>query len=197
MFAASEKQVALAGDPCDSLFVRGAAPPDGELNAMCKPTGCQLIGAILRFEKKLDRQENGCRVWTGAQTKGGKGRCKRDRRRKRKNSGGPYGKFWVGPGQKDTVQAHVFAAFLAGKIPTLRVPDGIHLDHFCQHATLCVDCVEPVTCEENLRRRHTRPLPKADRPAPSKLRRRRRAVRKGPGNPKKFAPSENKGCITG
>lgn len=159
--------------------------------------GCYLISAILRFEKKLERQANGCRVWTGAQTKGGKGRFKRDKRRKCKNAGGPYGKFWVGPGKKDTVQAHVFAAFIAGKIPTLRVPDGVHLDHYCQHATLCVDCVEPVSCEENLRRRWERPLPKATLPAPSKRRKPRRRTQRPSGNPEKLATGKKTSCITG
>jgi hypothetical protein len=113
--------------------------------------GCSIIAAIPRFERKL-RKAGECRVWQGAQTRGGK--CKG-----RGRGGGPYGKFWIGPAQTDTIQAHVFAAFLDGKIPTLRVPEGMHLDHDldnCPHGSLCVACTELVTAEVNLARRHSR-----------------------------------------
>lgn len=124
--------------------------------------GCQIIKAMLRFEQKLLTMANGCRVWNGAQTKGGVGCYKRKKRckgKRRPNANNPaYGKFWVGPDKKMTVQAHVFAAYVAGKIPTLRVPDGHHLDHCCQHGTLCVDCTELVSAEVNLERARTRPI---------------------------------------
>jgi len=110
-------------------------------------TGCAIIAAIPRFEHKL-QQRGQHRLWQGAQTRGGK--------HKGHKAGGPYGQFWVGPAKSDTVKAHVFAAFLAGKIPTLRVPAGMHLDHCCEN-TLCVDCTELVIAKVNLERRHTRP----------------------------------------
>jgi hypothetical protein len=157
--------------------------------------GCAIIRAILRFEQKLERTERGCRIWTGAQTKGSRGKYKRKKRckgKRRPNNSSPYGKFWVGPGQKDTVQAHVFAAFLAGKIKTLRVPAGMHLDHDCEHGTLCVDCTELVPCGVNCQRAKTRPIPKSTLPPPSKRKPRRRRIQRTSGNPKKSLPVAKK-----
>lgn len=113
-------------------------------------TGCAIIAAIPRFENKL-LHERHHRVWQGAQTRGGRHNGRR--------AGGPYGKFWVGPGPKDTVQAHVFAAYLDGKLRTPRVPAGMHLDHdtdACPYGTLCVSCTELVTAAVNQARRHSR-----------------------------------------
>lgn len=145
-----------------------------------------MLLAILRFERKCQHMPNGCRVWTGAQTAGGRGKGPRGGKAKGKNGGGgPYGNFWLGPTQKDTVKAHVFAAFIAGKIPTLRVPLGYHLDHDCDHGPLCVDCTELVPDIVNLQRIHTRPQRMDTRPVVSRLKRDRKRQRS-------FAASERK-----
>lgn len=159
-------------------------------------TACAMLLAIPRFLAKTEVTASGCRIWTGAQTKGGLGKYKvrkcngktRLKGKPRPNDKNPsYGKFWVGPGKKDTVQAHVFAAWLAGKIQTFRVPNGFHLDHHCEHGngTLCMDCTELVPAAVNLERARTRPILKATRLPPSKLKPRSRAKQRGSGNPKK------------
>jgi hypothetical protein len=83
---------------------------------------------------------------------------KRRKGKRRKNNSPFYGKFWVGPGQKDTVNAHVFAAWLAGIIPTPRVPVGMHLAHSCQHGSLCMDCLRLVPAAVNLEEARTQPI---------------------------------------
>jgi len=93
-----------------------------------------------RFERHLKRMPDGCRIWTGAQSRGGN-----------RPYSGPYGSFYIDR-EHNAVRAHIFAAFLAGKIPTLKVPEGFHLDHGCDHGTLCVDCTELVPKEVNLAR---------------------------------------------
>lgn len=169
-----------------------------------KMTGCQIIRAMLRFEAKLITMPNGCRIWNGAQTKGGRGCYKikklgerkrlKGKRRCCKNSP-PYGKFWVGPDKKHTVNAHVFAAFIAGKIPTLRVPEGMHLDHRCRHGTLCVDCTELVPFDVNLQRARQGAIGRIDLPPPSQRRKpHKKATRRKPGHPKKFSPVAKKAC---
>lgn len=168
LFSGSEKPVDVPGDHCQSVNI-GVMPRAVKGETM---TGCQIISAMLRFEAKLVTMPNGCRIWNGAQTKGGRGcytrkkRCK-GKRRSTANSP-PYGKFWVGPDKKHTVNAHVFAAYVAGKIPTLRVPDGCHLDHRCEHGTLCVDCTELVPCQVNLQRARQGRIGRLDLPPPSK-----------------------------
>jgi hypothetical protein len=113
---------------------------------MATLTPCYLLALEARFMKRLEVMPDGCRVWRGAQSRGGK-----------RPSSGPYGSFYIDR-EHNAVRAHVFAAFLAGKIPGLRVPEGFNLDHHCHHGTLCVDCTELVTKQVNLERRWTRPL---------------------------------------
>lgn len=89
-----------------------------------------LIGARLAArERVLMGARNGltkpCRLWTGAQSKGGK-----------RPASGPYGSIWI-PGVGG-VRVHVAAAWVAGIIPTPRVPDGMNLDHECER-TLCIE----------------------------------------------------------
>lgn len=103
-------------------------------------TPCRLLELEARFLKHLDVKPDGCRVWTGAQSRGGQ-----------RPYSGPYGSFYIDR-EHNAVRAHVFAAFLAGKIPSLRVPAGHHLDHGCDHGTLCVDCTELVPIAVNLAR---------------------------------------------
>jgi len=107
---------------------------------MAELTPCYLMQLEARFLQYLDVKADGCRVWTGAQSRGGQ-----------RPYSGPYGSFWV-DSEHNTVRAHIFAAFLAGKIPDLRVPEGKHLDHGCDHGTLCVDCTELVPKAVNLQR---------------------------------------------
>jgi hypothetical protein len=140
--------------------------------------GCALLRAILRFEQKLEYTEDGHRIWTGARSCGGKGVYKRKKRHKgKKRPNVLYGKFWVGPGK--TVSAHVFAAFIAGKIKSLRVPEGMHLDHHCSRGGLCVDCTELKTAKENIELARTRPIRATPPPRPKRVRRKS-------GNPVNF-----------
>lgn len=109
-------------------------------------TPCRILLLESRFLAKTARGEGGCLIWTGAQSVGGQ-----------RPSSGPYGSFWVGSGIS-AVRAHVWAAWRAGIIPSLRVPIGKHIDHICTN-TLCVDAehFELVDAEINLTRRWTRP----------------------------------------
>lgn len=89
-----------------------------------------LIAAKLAAkERVLLGSRNGltrpCRLWTGAQSKGG-GRP----------SSGPYGSIWI-PGVGG-VRVHVAVAWVAGLIPSLRVPRGMNIDHRCER-TLCME----------------------------------------------------------
>ena len=72
----------------------------------------------------------GCWLWTG-------------------NVRGRYGICYV-PGVQSTAVAHRVAYVLAGR----EIPAGLQLDHLCRN-TLCVnpDHLEPVTLDENMRRR--------------------------------------------
>lgn len=158
-------------------------PVEGSMN------GCAIIRAMLRFEAKLEYTEDGCRVWCGAQTRGSRGRYVRKKRHKgkrRANNGPKYGQFWIGPEKRDTIKAHIFAAFLAGKISTPRVPQGMHLAHSCKHGSLCVDCTRLVPASVNLGEARTAPIRAKHRPSPSELKPRSRRKRKQPGNPEKF-----------
>ncbi len=81
-----------------------------------------------RFWSKVDRQVDGCWVWTAALTAG-------------------YGSFGVRHGV--VRRAHRLAyEYLVGPIP-----EGLQLDHLCRNRA-CVrpDHLEPVTCRENLLR---------------------------------------------
>lgn len=89
-----------------------------------------LIAARLASrERVLLHSRNGlekpCRLWTGAKSKGG-GRP----------SSGPYGSIWI-PGVGG-VRVHVAVAWVAGLIPSLRVPEGMNIDHRCER-TLCME----------------------------------------------------------
>lgn len=114
-------------------------------------TGCLRLIVLTRLLQKsrvLLGSRNGnrkpCRLWTGGQSKGG-GRP----------SSGPYGSIWI-PGI-GSVRAHVAAAWIAGKIPSLRVPEGMNIDHTCER-TLCIedDHFELVPKQVNQERRWTR-----------------------------------------
>lgn len=201
-FAGSEKPLDAPGEQAQSADT-GAMPRHETVEV--KLNGCQIIKAMLRFEQKLVVTEDGHRVWNGAQTKGGKGRYKinkhcnigkRLKGKRKSNANNPaYGKFWVGPDKKQTVQAHVFAAFVAGKIPTLRVPEGCHLDHHCHHGTLCVDCTELVAAEINLERARTRPIGRDTLLVPpSQRKRQRRCNRKRVT--RKSSQSAKKACTS-
>lgn len=107
---------------------------------MAELTPCYLIKLEARFLQHVETKPDGCRVWTGAQSRGGQ-----------RPYSGPYGSFYIDK-EHNAVRAHVFAAFLAGKIPSLRVPPGHHLDHGCDHGTLCIDCTELVPIPVNLAR---------------------------------------------
>lgn len=84
---------------------------------------------LLERQRVLFGARNGlrkpCRLWTGAQSKGGK----------RPNSG-PYGSIHI-PGV-GPVRVHVAAAWAFGLIPDLRVPAGMNIDHGCER-TLCIE----------------------------------------------------------
>lgn len=89
-----------------------------------------LIAARLAAkERVLIGARNGltrpCKLWTGAQSKGGK-----------RPASGPYGSIWI-PGVGG-VRTHVAAAWVVGIIPSPRVPAGMNLDHRCER-TLCIE----------------------------------------------------------
>lgn len=108
-----------------------------------------LIAARLASrERVLHGARNGlekpCRLWTGAQSKGGK----------RPNSG-PYGSIWI-PGFGG-IRTHVAAAWVAGLIPAPRVPAGMNIDHRCERP-LCieVDHFELIPAKKNQQLRWAR-----------------------------------------
>ena len=86
-----------------------------------------LAGVTRRFFAKVEYDEDGCWIWTGAATKG-------------------YGQFKIAGRQlaahRVSYEAHVGP-----------IPDGMVLDHLCRK-TLCVnpEHLEPVTNAENIRR---------------------------------------------
>ncbi len=94
------------------------------------------------FGIKTKRLECGCRRWLGARSRGGQ-----------KPDANWYGSFNTGRDVAGVVRAHVWAAWRAGLIPDLRVPEGFQLDHRCED-TLCVEalCFELVTGGENTSR---------------------------------------------
>lgn len=109
-----------------------------------------LLAADARFEAKLldhpapPDVEGPCRVWIGAQSKGGRNQKGRSRSR-----GGPYGSFGVAG---RVIRAHIYAAFRAGIIPGFRVPEGMNVDHRCKN-TLCCAHLELVPVAVNQARR--------------------------------------------
>lgn len=112
-------------------------------------TPCQRLSIEARFLTYVEPMANGCMIWTGARSKGGPGK------EGRKKRGGPYGSFHVTK-EIGSKRAHIVWAWLSGRIPTLSVPDGHHLDHECK-STLCVCCQKLVTKSENLSLSKTRP----------------------------------------
>jgi len=82
---------------------------------------------IVRFWMKVDKSET-CWWWIGARNPSG------------------HGRFWVAG---RNVPAHVFSY----ELHVGPVPEGLHLDHLCEHPS-CVNPshLEPVTLWENLRR---------------------------------------------
>ncbi|PHQ62298.1 MAG: hypothetical protein COC10_10925 [Sphingobium sp.] len=85
-----------------------------------------------------------CRIWTGAQSRGGK-----------RPGSGPYGSVWVP--DVGGVRAHVAAAWIAGVLAEPRVPPGMNLDHRCER-TLCIEesHLELMPAEDNRALRWTR-----------------------------------------
>jgi hypothetical protein len=85
-----------------------------------------------------------CRLWTGAQSKGGK-----------RPKSGPYGSIWI-PGVGG-VRTHVAVAWVEGLIAEPRIPAGFNLDHQCER-TLCIEGThyELVPALENQKRRWSR-----------------------------------------
>ena len=113
-------------------------------------TGCERIALEARFLKFTKRLPCGCLVWTGAQSSGGN-----RKNGKHRNTGGPYGRFYINKALNSKA-AHVVWAWLQGIIPTLRVPEGHHIDHGCKSGTLCLSCIGLLSDKENLKLRHTR-----------------------------------------
>lgn len=94
--------------------------------------GCVRLIVLARIaarSRQLLGSRNGlpkpCRLWEGAQSKGGN-----------RPKSGPYGSIHI-PGF-GPVRVHVAAAWAAGKIPSPRVPEGFNLDHGCER-TLCIE----------------------------------------------------------
>jgi hypothetical protein len=113
--------------------------------------GLDLLNASAdRFLTKTRFCEHShCLIWTAGQSRGGE----RTHRQK------PYGTFWVAEGL--VVRAHVYAGCSFGLIPSLKLPDGMNLDHTCEN-TLCVSPyhLELVTKLENQQRKYQpRPSP--------------------------------------
>ncbi len=82
---------------------------------------------IIRFLSFIEVcKETGCHIWCGTRSFGGG-----------QNGNAPYGSFAPGGEVDNTVRAHVFAGWLYGLIPTLKVPEGMNLDHTCVNS-LCV-----------------------------------------------------------
>lgn len=177
---------------------------------MCELTGCQRIALEARFLQYVHRLPSGCMIWTGSRSQGGGGKEKRSR-------GGPYGTFNVGKDRHGNKigpkRTHIVWAFLTGKLPSLCVPPGLHVDHECDSGTLCVACTEVVTEAVNLERNWTRgnarhsatrkdqtarlaALAIADekrreRSTAEKKRRRAAARKRASSNPKKIRQAQN------
>ena len=160
--------------------MRTAGKPTGREKPM-QLTGCELITAQVRFLAKTEVAPSGCRVWKGALSRGGN-----------RPWSSPYGSFRVT--RTIVVRAHIFAAFLKGLISDLRVPDGMNLDHRCQHhGTLCCDCLKLINATVNRQLAHSRPIPKTDVPYRTKPKKRKTRAKRLPSNPKKsFATSKKR-----
>jgi len=111
---------------------------------------CMWLVLDARFYAKTKRTHCGCLEWTGAQSRGGQ-----------RPSSGPYGSFWI-PGI-NAIRSHVYAAWRAGIIPSLRVPFGMNLDHSCTN-TLCVepDHLSLISAFDNQTLRWTREVEQDD-----------------------------------
>lgn len=89
-----------------------------------------------------------CRLWDGARSKGGK-----------RPGSGFYGSVRIPGVSGGGVRAHVASAWVAGMIPSPRLPAGLHIDHRCERS-LCIEAghFEIVPAEENVKRRWSRKL---------------------------------------
>lgn len=125
---------------------QGADPRNPRTARVSDPS---FAGEPARFWAKVERQETGCWLWTGARLASG------------------YGRFRV---KRAGVWTHVMAHRWAYEDRHGPIPDGIYPDHECHtHDTDCAGgptcphraCVnpshmEPVTHLENLRRSNAR-----------------------------------------
>jgi hypothetical protein len=126
-------------------------------------SGCDRINLEARLLAKTVKAENGCRVWTGALSRGG------DR-----PTSSPYGSIKVNQCW-NSVRVHIVQAYLKGLIPTLRVPAGFHVDHCCEeHGTMCIDCIQLIPAFKNLQNVTARPLKKTTVEYRTKPKRRKR-----------------------
>lgn len=88
--------------------------------------------AKIRFEKHYEVADTGCWEWTGAKNPRGYGETS----------------------DKSTGRENVYAHRMAWELYRADIPEGLTIDHLCRN-TSCVnpDHLEPVTFEENQRRR--------------------------------------------
>lgn len=93
-----------------------------------------------------------CQLWTGGKSRGGD----------RWSEKAWYGTFNPGGCVRGGVRAHVYAAFIAGIIPDLRIPSGMNLDHCCDQSLCCnplhLDLVTKLVNQERRMRPWTRPF---------------------------------------
>lgn len=66
-------------------------------------------------------------MWTGGKSRGGE----------RYSEQAFYGTFNPGGEVTGGVRAHVYIAWVHGLIPSLKVPEGMNLDHRCHRALCC------------------------------------------------------------
>lgn len=93
-----------------------------------------------------------CQLWTGGKSRGGD----------RWSEKAWYGTFNPGGVVRGGVRAHVYAAYVAGIIPDLRIPEGMNLDHCCEQSLCCnplhIDLVSKHVNQERRMRPWTRPF---------------------------------------
>lgn len=101
-----------------------------------KRSGPAIRPPAERFWEKVQKQDEGCWIWTGA-------------RKGRKGYECGYGFFYAGSGPRRVVNAHRFAY----ELEVGPIPDGYQLDHTCGNPP-CVNPshLEPVTDAEHKRR---------------------------------------------
>jgi len=109
---------------------------------------CEKLALEARFLSYVVR-DKGCMIWTGGQSRGGKGTDKRVRR------GGPYGSFRINR-EIGVKRAHVVWAWLSGKLDAPYVPAGMNLDHTCDSGPLCVSCTRLIPESQNKSLTHSR-----------------------------------------